>query len=214
MEMLIVNPRKRGSKRKHVAKRKGRKHNPARRHRKSSKRSYRRKNPSHVVRRTHRAKRRSSSRRRNPISVSGVKHMLMPAVWGGGGAVLTDIAYRLLPVPGALSILKGTLSPVTKVGVALLTAGIAKHVVGASRAHEMLSGSLAVIAYGLINSLVLSRLPVISAPAPGTAGYELSYGNAGAVVQGSGFNSALPDTMSEYVHGGGMSEYVGDYSTT
>lgn len=193
MEMLIVNPRKRGAKRRRVRRA-----------------SARRRNPSRSVAR--RVMRRSRGRRRNPISLGGIKGMLMPAVWGGGGAVLTDLAYRLLPVPGALSILKGTLSPITKVGVALATASIAKHVVGASRAHEMLSGSLSVIAYGLLNSLVLSRLPVVGAPAPGTAGYELAYGNAGAIVQGSGYGGALPDAMNEYI--GGIGEYIGDYSTT
>jgi hypothetical protein len=79
---------------------------------------------------------------------------------------------------------------------------------GRNVSKDMLSGSLAVIAYGLINDLVLSRLPVLGAP---VAGYEmmgLGYGNAAAVVQGSG-HPALTDTTGEYVSG--VDEYVSGY---
>lgn len=136
--------------------------------------------------------------------------MLMPAVWGGAGAVATDIAFRLLPVPGALSILKGTLAPVTRVGVALGVAKLGSMFLGAEKGRDMLTGSLAVIAYDLLNTYALRFLPVVGAPAAapaGTSGYELSgyelsgslgYNSPGQVVGGSG--------MGEYVSG--MAEYV------
>jgi len=193
-EILLVNPRHRGGKKRH-AKRRARRRNPSR-------------GRSHSVKR---ARSRFMRRRRsNPrFSFGGLKGMLMPAVWGGTGAVATDLAYRLLPVPGALSMLKGPLAPVTKVAVALGVSAVARMALGANIAKDMLSGSLAVIAYGLINELILSRIPVISAP---VAGYELhgnlGYISPGAVVGGSG-RALVTENVGEYVSG--MGEYVSGY---
>jgi hypothetical protein len=188
-EIALINPHKRGSKKRRA--RRGRKRNPSR-------------SRKHVSRARHRFMR----RRRNPaarFTVGGIQRALMPALWGGVGAVGTDIAYRMLPVPGALSILKGPLAPVTKIGVAFGVAWVANMVGGRNVSKDMLSGSLAVIAYGLINDLVLSRLPVMGAP---VAGYEmmgLGYNSPGAIVQGSG-QAMLPDSAGEYVN-----EYVSGY---
>jgi hypothetical protein len=197
-EILLVNPRKRGSK-KRRSRRSARRHNP-------------RRGRSHSVARSRKRFMRSR-RRRNPsgrmLSVAGLKSSLMPAVWGGTGAVLTDIAYRMIPVPGALAILKGPLSPVSKIAVAFGVAQIGKMVVGANAARDMLSGSLAVIAYGLINQFVLSRIPVVSAP---VAGYELSgnlgYNSPGEMVTGTG-RALVTESVDEYVSG--MGEYVSGY---
>ena len=85
----------------------------------------------------------------------------MPAVKGAAGAVVTDLAYRFLPTPGPLAMLKGPLAPVTRVAAAFGTSWLAGMVVGKKNANEMLGGALTVIAYGLLNEHVLSRLPVI-----------------------------------------------------
>lgn len=193
-EIIFVNPSRRGAKKKRHGSH--RRKNPHRAHRARK---------HHAARRKHNPRRRTFRHRNPSLSLGGLKGMFMPAVWGGAGAIATDILYRLLPLPGALAMLKGPLSPVTKVAVALGTAQLAKMVVGAKSAHEMLSGSLAVIAYGLLNDLVLSRLPVIGAPVSGYEMQGLGYTSPGNMITGPGMRSG----MSEYVSG--MDEYVSGY---
>jgi hypothetical protein len=194
MEFALVNPHKRGGK-----KRRARRSAAAR---KSSRRSV------SVARHVSRSRRRSyRGRARNPISLGGLKNRLMPAVVGGAGAVATDLAYRFLPVPGALSILKGTLAPVTKVGVAFAVAKLASMIVGGKRADEMLTGSLAVIAYGLVSDGLLRFLPVIGAPAAAPAAVSGAYDFAGLGYTGPAATLAPGGGVGEYVSG--MGEYIG-----
>lgn len=107
-----------------------------------------------------RAARRSNPARRR-MTPQTVMNQLVPAVQGAGGAILTDIVYRFLPTPGPMAMLKGPLAPVTRIGVAMGASWLASFMVSRKAAFNMFNGALTVIAYGLINEHVLSRLPVI-----------------------------------------------------
>ena len=178
-EILLINPRKRGTTRKRNSK--GRFVKTAAR-RAPAKRRTRRRNPTALaanpIRRRTRARsvaRKVTRRRRNPIRSRGVVAQLMPAVKGAAGAVMTDLAYRFLPTPGPLAMLKGPLAPVTRIGVAFGVSKLASMVIGKKNAGEMLSGALTVISYGLLNEHVLSRLPIVG---------------VGEYVSGVGYNDA------------------------
>lgn len=203
MQVALVNPHKRGGK-----KRRARKGKSARR---ASRRSVSARHVYRVARRAAHRRRSSASRRRNPITLNGLKNRLMPAVWGGVGGVATDLAFRVLPVPAALGVLKGSLAPVTRVALAVGVAKVASMFLGGKRADEMLTGSLAIIGYDLLNTYALKFIPVVGAP--GVSGdYDFAgvgYVSPGAAVQGTG--RALPSGgMAEYISGVG--EYISEGS--
>lgn len=191
-EILLINPRKRrraSTKRKRSAS--GRFVKTASRKRAAPRR--RRRNPAPAALAANPRRRRSASRsvarrvtrrRRNPTA-RGIVAQLMPAVKGAAGAAITDIAYRFIPTPGPLAMLKGPLAPVTRVAVAFGVSQVARFAVGKRVAGEMLSGALTVIAYGLINEYVLSRIPMIG---------------VGEYVSGLGYN----DAAMSFDPGGGI----------
>jgi len=200
-EILLINPRKRGTTRKRNSKGRFVK-SSARRAPAKRRVTRRRRNPTALAanpirRRTRSVARKVSRRRRNPIRARGIVAQLMPAVKGAAGAVVTDLAYRFLPTPGPLAMLKGPLAPVTRIGVAFGASKLASMVIGKKNAGEMLSGALTVIAYGLLNEHVLSRLPIVG---------------VGEYVSGVGYNDAA---MSFEPSGGvlpdpGMTDYEGE----
>lgn len=206
-EVLLINPRsrRRKSTRRKTASRKRRA--PARR---AAPARRRRRNPARVIRRDtiRRAARRVTRRRRNP-SARGIIAQMKPAVTGAVGAVVTDLAYRFLPTPGPLAMLKGNLAPVTRIGVAFGAAWLAKMVAGRKTANEMLNGALTVIAYGLANEHLLSRLPIV-----GVGEYMSGIGyqdTAQAFVPGM---TALPDSggdWMDYESATGVGEYISGF---
>lgn len=186
-ELLLVNPRKRRRRR-----RKG--HSMSRR---------RRRNP-HKYR--YRSMRR---RRRNPAMrlprVGQVTQMLVPAFQGAAGAIATDAAFRMIPLPGALAQLKtGFLAPVTKIAVAIGVGAIANAIGGRQLGQRMTSGALVMIAYDFWRATLARFMP----QAAGEYISGLGYGGAGMIVDDSG----------QIVPNGGMQEYIsgmgeGDFST-
>lgn len=177
-EVLLINPRKRGGKKRRAktsSRRRTRRSNPIRRARSVSRR---RRNPVAYAR-----KRVMRRRRSNPIRVGNVFSQLMPAVKGAAGAIATDVAFRMIPLPGALSALKGgMLAPVTKIAVALGVGYLASRFGGRTLGREMTSGALVVIAYDVINQQLLSRLPVVSDPGVDQYISGLGYQSAGQVL--------------------------------
>jgi hypothetical protein len=206
-EVLLVNPRRR---RRKSASAKKRRRNPAKRraigYTVGTRRIRRRKlNP---ARRT-RAKsyrRRVMRRRSNPIGVRGIVADLMPAVKGAVGAIATETAFRFLPTPGPLAMLKGGLAPVTKIGVAYGLSKVIQMFAGRSIARDMLSGALVVIAYDFVNQQVLSRIPMVSAGA-GEYMSGLGYHSAGAVMAATPQLAGTGEYMEAYM-GEGVGEYL------
>lgn len=202
-EVLLINPRKRrkspARRRKTVSRK-----SPVRRRRSPA----RRRAAAPVRRRTRAVARRVVRRRRRNPSPRGIINQMRPAVTGAVGAIATDLAYRFLPTPGPLAMLKGNLAPVTRIGVAFGAAWIAKMIAGRKTANEMLNGALTVIAYGLANEHLLSRLPVV-----GVGEYMSGIGyqdSAASFVPGP---TALPDSGGEWVdyESANVGEYVSGF---
>lgn len=156
------------------------------------------------------ARRVSRKRRRNPrmrAPMGGIVAQLMPAVMGATGAVATDLAFRFIPTPGPLAMLKGQLAPVTRIALAFGVSTVAGFMVSRKAAGEMLSGALTVIAYGLMNQYVLSRLPVVGVGEYISDGGYMGYNDAGQSFDPN--VDTLPDPgMLDYANN---EENVGEY---
>lgn len=203
-EVLLINPRSRRRKttRRKTASRKRRA--PARR---------RRSNPSRAVapvrrRRTRSVARRVTRRRRRNPSPRGIIGQMRPAVTGAVGAIATDLAYRFLPTPGPLAMLKGNLAPITRIGVAFGAAWVAKMFAGRKTANEMLNGALTVIAYGLANEHLLSRLPIV-----GVGEYISGIGYQDSAQTFMPGATALPDSGGDWTdyESASMGEYISGF---
>lgn len=109
-----------------------RKSNPIRRHK-------RRATTHHAVAAP--ARRRRHARRHNPISLHKPLAMLMPALYGAGGALAVNAAMNYLPLPAMLS--TGRIRYATKFGLALLIGTFGKKVLG-SKAEKMAEGAMIV----------------------------------------------------------------------
>ena len=122
--------------------------------------------------------------------------------------MLTDLAYRFIPTPGPLAMLKGPLAPVTRVGVAWLVSSLVSTFAGKRNGVDMLNGALTVIGYGFINDQVLTRLPVI-----GVGEYisgDLGYQDAAVSFDPAG--TALPDAGADDFTSAGIGEYISGLS--
>ena len=202
-EIMLVNPSRR---------RRRRKSNPRHKRRRSHHVSRRRRNPflslprkRHRRRTRHLSRRIMRRRRRNPIRMGGVMSAIVPAFKGALGAAGTDVAYRFLPTPGALAMLKGPLAPITKVAVAFGVGWLASMFGGRSLGRDMTSGALVVIAYDFLNANVLSRLPAIGTPV-GEYISGLGYQATGRQLETDYYG--LPDYSALSEQGEGMGEYI------
>jgi hypothetical protein len=165
-ELLLINPRKRRGKRR---KARGRKRNPL-------SFSYRTKR-----------KARSHRRRRNPsmrlIPRGGqIMTQLVGAAQGAGGAILTDAAWTMIPLP--LMLKAGPMGLVSRALMAFAVSWASSFMVGQRVAGKFLEGALAVQAYGVIAPMVRGFLPG---------------GMAGNDIEGLGFYSPgmiLQDDLS------------------
>lgn len=214
-EVYLVNPAKRRRRKSKSASRRSRRRNPVRtltsaRRRggrgfgRTVARTARRRSPAKSYRR------RVMRRRSNPIRMGNVLGDLMPAFQGAGGAILTETAFRFVPAPGALAILKGTLAPVTKIGIAYGIGVLVNTFGGRRMGVNFLNGALTVIAYDFLNQQVLSRLPMVGVGGDMSAymNDSLGYHSAGAVMP------ALPDAgysdsgVDAYMEEGAVGAYL------
>jgi hypothetical protein len=216
-QILLINPRKRKPKmarkarsaaqkaatRRMLAANKSRRSNPRKRRaapRRATARpavhhARRRRNPIHLFSAPRRAR-----RRRNPISTSGIKGLLMPAVFGAAGAVLVDAAMNYLPLPDTFK--TGTIGMVTKAGAALLLGTMGRKVFG-SKATDMAVGSLTVQTYALMRQFLPASITGLGYV---SAGMVTSPNN---VAIGSPAPSAGVAGMGMYVGGSSrLGEYV------
>lgn len=108
--------------------------------RKSNPIKHRRKTTHHAV--AHSApRRRRHARRHNPISLHKPLAMLMPALYGAGGALAVNAAMNYLPLPPVLS--TGKVRYATKFALAIALGTFGKKVLG-HKAQQMAEGAMIV----------------------------------------------------------------------
>lgn len=185
--MLLVNPRKRRTKRR--AKASKRRATTTRRRRRSARRvsSTRARNPIRRIRRTRRA------RRRNPINLNmrSIQGQVMDAATGAAGAVALSVALGYLPIPAQFK--TGALAPVTKGAVAIGLGMLLANVVKGSTAARMTQGALTVILADVMRGLVSQFAPNVTLAGDYGSGQDLGY-------YGSGWNPAQPaSAMGDYL---------------
>lgn len=207
MSLMLINPRKRGTKKRRtaaqraatarlVAHNRGRSASPKRRRRASSKR---RTNPigisrvHHVTRRHHRR-----ARRRNPISMSGgnIGGMLMAGLKGAVGAVAVNAVTNFLPA----AVKTGKVLYVTRAAIAIVI-GTVGHKVAGRHARAMAEGALAVNFTDLINSMAGAMIP--GSQLHGVGGEYM-----GEFLSGAHMAQSLPNS-GQAMHG--MGEFLSEY---
>lgn len=193
-QLMLINPRKRRTARKA-------KTTPRRKRRTTVTAKT---NPVTPIRRKRRSVARSVARRvsrryrRNPIGFAGITASIVDAGIGAVGAIGVDTVYNYLPLPADWK--SGYKGAAGKVALALVVGTVGQKVLGKS-AGKAAAGSLTVIAYDLIKSLMPPVVPAV----------------AGMGYVGSGLNAGALPNMGEYVAGptfgfdtsnAGMGEYV------
>jgi hypothetical protein len=146
---VMANPRKRYSRR--------RARNPVFRSRRKS----RRRNPV-----SHRKHRRHRARGRNPFSVGGLKHAIMPAAIGAGGAIALNIAYGYAAPYLPASLTTGFFPTIVKIAGALGLGMVAKKFLGSTDAQYVTAGALTVVLVGAVTPYITSAVPSL----PGLSG--------------------------------------------
>ena len=205
-EVLLVNPRKRGTRRRRARPAARRRASP--RQRTAAKRR-RRRNPIGPFARSGmgmyvknpRRKRRASSRRRNPIrarrraryrrnpSFRGIiNSMVMPAAIAGMGALSLDVAMGYVPLPENLK--SGPLRHVVK-GVGAIVLGMLVGKVTSKRTGDTMAlGALTVTAYNAFREMAATYAPGL------TLGYYSAGANAGYDPQ-LGYYVASPNMITQ-----------------
>lgn len=200
-ELMLLNPRKRGAKR--------RKATPAQlralaKGRATRKRNALARNPAPVRRKASVMRAAASNPRRrraarNPIGMSGIVGQLMSAAQGAAGALAVDAVMTYVPLPTMLT--SGNMKHVTRAGLAIGLGLVGKKFLGRT-AGKMAEGAITVAAYqaakGLLGGMGMNLAYMSPAqsfapnapgmlPNPGMAEYINSFQNSG---------------MGEYVSGG------------
>lgn len=162
-ELLTVNPRPKKSKRK------------------AAKAAT---NPRKHKRRAHKAHR--AKARRNPrilgLNVGSVTSQLTPALLGGVGALVTDIAIANIPFPAAIKakIASGPLRLVARAALAIAAGYVAGMVTNKQNAAKVAAGGLAVVAYDGIKGLVRDQFPKLALGDPWQDGDLSGWNGLGA----------------------------------
>lgn len=169
-ELLLINPHKRRGKRRRSHSRK--------------------RNPLSFSYRSKRKARRAVShrRRRHNPTMGGFTRQIVPqaigAAQGAAGAILTDVAWTMIPLP--LMLKAGPMGLASRALMAFAVSWASSFVVGGRVAGKFLEGALAVQAYGIIAPMVRGFLP------GGVAGVEgLGFYSPGMILQDD--LSPLPD---------------------
>lgn len=202
-ELLLINPRKRRSRK--ASKRRARRRNPVRalRARSRKRHSVRRHNPMRAAKRSYRR------RRRNPISFggmrSGVTDKVIGAAMGAGGALLNDVLLTYVPLP--LMLKTGPLAILSKAAGAFAVGYLASFAVGKQRGAQLTEGALTVLAYQVVKPMVATVLPLAGDEIEG-----MGYYSPGMILQDSlspltDLNSGTP--LQAYISGLGANVTAG-----
>ncbi len=163
--MLLLNPRKRGAKKRRVRR------NPVAAYMagtKSPLKNPRRRRTSRRVRRNPVAARRGGS----SVSMNSVGGLLRPVVTGVGGALAVDTLLNLAPIPYEWR--EGMPGMLTRAGAAILLGTLGRRVIGPT-ATQMAIGALTVqghqFASGMLSNILPGAAPMPAAPAVNGLGY-------------------------------------------
>lgn len=183
-EVLLINPRSRKRRRKHVAKRRrhtARRHKVVSRRRRSSVVVVGRKVNPRRRRRVH-ALRRHRARRRNPrlFSMGGITSALIPAAIGGAGAVALDVGLSFVPLP---AMLQGKLAKTgVKIAGALALGWVGGKVLGTDKGKAVTLGALTVVLYGVIKDAIATVAPGVPLSGVGGGGVDYADNTIGAYM--------------------------------
>ena len=205
-EILLVNPKKRRKRR---------------RKRKTVARRRRRSNPHRRVTRRR--------RRRNPVTMKGaLNNLVMPALWGAGGALTLDFALGFVPLPANL---KTGITGYAVKGAGAIALGMLLEntkLVSSKNATDMTKGALTVMLHGAVKEQLTTFFPQLNLGEymndPGFGFVNSGYPAEGWDDTGIDDNMAayLPNIMDEdmeaagdelgaYVEADDYSSYGGEY---
>lgn len=205
-ELLLINPRKRGTAKRRgtrtaaqkratarlVAANRARGRAPARRRVKHRSPAVYAANPVHRRRRTARKVHHAARRhyKRNPAMRTGnLMQLLTHSFQGALGATLINTAYNFVPLPAMLK--TGNLQYVSKGALAVLFGMFVKNRMVA----EMVKGSLTVTMHDAIKDIAGTMIP----------GMPLGYYSGGQTMLPPGMRAApAPSALSEYINRPGM----------
>lgn len=210
MSLMLINPRKRGTKKRRtaaqraatarmVAANRGRSTNPKRR-RSPKRASVRRRNPIGLARVAHP---RRSSRRRNPISMRGgvIGELVFSGIKGAVGGIAVNAVTSFLPD----TFKTGNVLYVTRAAIAILIGTVGSKLVG-KHARSAAEGAMAINMADFINTFAAGKLP--GSTLHGVGGMYMSQYLNGVHVPNQ-LPGVTPNSMSEM--GVGMYQEVPNY---
>ncbi len=112
---------------------------------------------------------------------------VIPALWGGTGAVANDVLYNFIPFPPMLSV--GPMRHVGKAASAIGLAWLSSFFLTNRQAEQLGAGALTVVGYNVVREMVQRFMPQIQ------MGEYLN----GMGYYGAGMN---PDALGEYIQPG------------
>lgn len=208
-QLMLINPRKRGSKK--------RKTTMARKRRTTTKRrttSKRRTSPRRVTTRARRSMRRRTRRNPSTRGIKGMMKTVAPSMAGGAGALSLDILMGYLPLPDMVK--TGPISYVTKAALALGLGMVAGNFVKKETAGQLATGALTVVAYNAMKDAAGRMLPNVKLGAydeNDLLAYEMSAYQSPALPVDQGGNDFLMGDMAfEDDNSAFMGAYEDDYS--
>lgn len=165
-QALLVNPRRRRRAKRRAAPRRARRKTAARRRSPLTrrKRTRRRSNPvGYYVSNPRRRRRGGRRRRRSNPARRGVRGILntfvVPALTAGAGAVVLDVVWGYIPVPGDIK--TGPLRHVAKGAGAIALGWAVGQFAGRKTGDTMAMGALTVVAYNALRELTAQFAPQI-----------------------------------------------------
>ena len=115
-----------------------------------------------------------------------INKQVIPAMWGGTGAVANDVLYNFIPFPPMLSV--GPMRHVGKAASAIALAWVSSFFLTRKQAEQLGAGALTVVGYNVVRELVQQFMPQIQ------MGEYLPLGYYGAGMD--------PNAMGEYLQPG------------
>lgn len=178
-----------------------RRRRPSRRRRTTTRR--RRRNP-YPANRSYRRR----SNPRNPFK-GIVNNQVMPALIGGGGAVLNDLLVNMLPLPAQFK--TGWMRHLSKAAGAIAIGFVGRMVVNTRTADQLGAGAMTVVGYNVVRDLAAQFAPQIPLGEYLTMGEYLdpALGYYGAGLNPSAVPGAGLETAGQFTRG---SPYLGPSS--
>ena len=210
-ELVLINPRRRGSRKRKMTAKQRQFFGPRPKRRKFKARVRRAR--ARTLMALPKKRRRVARYRRNPIGGFSVKNFakdtLIPSGIGAAGALGLDLLLGFLPLPAAIK--TGPMRPLVKL-VGAVGLGMVAGMVGSRKmAEQVTAGAVTVVLYDTIKGFAQKQFPTLPLS---DADYSLEYINPAQVVDGMSDTDALvddSDSMGEYVDGVESDSEIGEY---